>query len=155
MPFSSPPAYKSIALQRDVSALSLQRFFSEVQNSSGPRLLLQKFPVRVLVSQKHWVTNFIDYFCRINLDLLNQAAVAVLNASRTIAGISSYCAVLHSLSVPRFFCFTLVPPGIYTPKLLIGRCTVTVENIYEVEMIVKCCNKGSEPQVQSQDKLSV
>lgn len=149
------PDHENIALQRDVNTLSWQKLFSESPNSSGLRFLLQTFPVRVLVSQKHWVTNFIDYFCHINLDLLNQAAVVVLNASRTVAGISSYCAVLHSLSVARFFCFTLVPAGIYVPRLLIGRCTVTVKKMYEMEVIVKCLNKGSEPQMQSQKKLSV
>lgn len=84
----------------------------------------------VLVSQKCWVTNFIDYFCHINLELVNQPVAAVLNARGTVAGISSYCALLHSLSVVTFFCFTLVPAGVYRPKFLNGRCTVTVKNMH-------------------------
>lgn len=92
----------------------------------------------------------------VNLELLNQAVAAVLNASRTVAVSSSYCAILHSLSVARFFCFTLVPAGIYRPKFLKRRCTVTVKNThvqtYEMEIILPC---GREPKMQSQDKLSV
>jgi len=75
----------------------------------------------VLVSQKCWVPDFIDYFCHINLELLNQAVAAVLNASRTVADISSWCALLHSLFVVRLFCFTLVPAGICRSEFLTGR----------------------------------
>lgn len=116
--------------------------FQEPEVAQLKEFLLQTLWVMVLVSQKCRVANCIDYYWPINLELLKQSVVAVLNASRNIACISSWRAVLHSQSVVGFFCSTLVPDGIYRWKFLNGRCAATVKNVhaqpYETKSVLTC-----------------